>query len=119
MAKTSSTTRTTVQTQANNDAVFNEIERFVDIIKRGELSERINIDRFEGQDRVMLQGINELVDAFATPIKDIGDTLDRLAAGDSKVQVTADYKGDYNVLKVACNALGDQINGLGQRKWAR
>jgi len=115
MADKSSTSSATARTRSNSDAVFNEIERFVDIIKRGELSERINLDRFEGQDRAMLQGINELVDAFAVPIKDIGDTLDRLAAGDSKAQVTADYKGDYNVLKVACNALGDQIRWLGEQ----
>ncbi|RKY23543.1 MAG: methyl-accepting chemotaxis protein [Planctomycetota bacterium] len=116
MAKKSSTTTTrpTAQTRSDRDAVFNEIERFVDKIKRGELSERINLDRFEGQDRAMLQSINDLVGAFAVPIKDIGDVLDKLAAGDSKAQVTADYKGDYNVLKVACNALGDQINGLVQ-----
>jgi len=116
MAKKSSTTTTrpTAQTRSDSDAVFNEIDRFVDKIKRGELSERINLDRFEGQDRAMLQSINDLVGAFAVPIKDIGDVLDKLAAGDSKAQVTADYKGDYNVLKVACNALGDQINGLVQ-----
>jgi len=116
MAKKSSTTTTkpTAQTRSDSDAVFNEIDGFVDKIKRGELSERINLDRFEGQDRAMLQSINDLVGAFAVPIKDIGDVLDKLAAGDSKVQVTADYKGDYNVLKVACNALGDQINGLVQ-----
>jgi len=43
-----------------------------------------------------------------------GGVLDKLAAGDSKARVEADYKGDYNVLKVACNALGDQIKWLGE-----
>ncbi|MBW2031377.1 MAG: hypothetical protein JRJ31_20145, partial [Deltaproteobacteria bacterium] len=47
-------------------------------------------------------------------MRDIGGVLDRMAAGDLKARVTNDYKGDYNVLKVACNELGVQIELLGQ-----
>jgi len=38
--------------------------------------------------------------------------LDRLAAGDSKAQVTNDYKGAYDALKAAANNLGDQLKSL-------
>ncbi|MBW2107812.1 MAG: chemotaxis protein, partial [Deltaproteobacteria bacterium] len=57
---------------------------------------------------------NDTAEGMVVPMRDVGGVLEKLAAGDSKVQVKADYKGDYNVLKVACNELGNQINLLGQ-----
>ncbi|RKY08977.1 MAG: methyl-accepting chemotaxis protein [Planctomycetota bacterium] len=75
---------------------------------------RVDASQFTGSWQAIIQGINDTAEGVVVPLRDIGGVLDKLAAGDAKAQVTADYKGDYNVLKVACNALGDQINWLGQ-----
>jgi len=81
----------------------------------GELDTRVDASGYEGAWKTIIQGLNNTIEGVAVPVKDIGDTLDKLAAGDAKAQVTADYQGDYNVLKVACNALADQIKWLGQQ----
>jgi len=80
----------------------------------GQLDTRVDDSTFQGVWQTIAKGLNDTAEGVVVPLRDIGGVLDRLAAGDSKAQVTNDYKGDYNVLKVACNKLGDQINLLGQ-----
>jgi len=80
----------------------------------GQLDTRVDESGYQGAWQTIIRGLNQTAEGAATPLRDIGAVLDRLAAGDSKAQVTADYKGDYNVLKQAANALGVQIDLLGQ-----
>ncbi|MBW2078274.1 MAG: chemotaxis protein, partial [Deltaproteobacteria bacterium] len=86
-----------------------EAAMLADAAARGDVDTRGDAAKYGGDFGAIVQGMNNTMEGVAVPLKDIGDTLDRLAAGDSKAQVTADYKGAYNVLKVAANALGDQI----------
>jgi len=71
----------------------------------GQLDTRVDESGFQGVWQTVAKGLNDTVEGVAVPLRDIGD---------SKAQVTNDYKGDYNVLKVACNELGVQIDLLGQ-----
>jgi len=172
--KAKKSTAAPTQSRASSTAVFDEIQRLSEAIVNGKLDERAKVDQFDGQDKVMLQGVNDLIDALVDPIsvtaeyvgriskgdipvneattmekaaaageldtradvsqyngawanivqglnntmegivvplRDVGGVLDKLAAGDSKARVEADYKGDYDVLKVACNALGERGDG--------
>ena len=76
----------------------------------GNLDKRADINKYQGAWQTIVKGLNDTAENMAVPLKDIGGVLDRLSAGDSKAQVTADYKGAYNVLKIAANNLGNQIN---------
>ena len=49
--------------QAESDRLLNEIMRLVDETKEGRLAERGRAELFEGSDRELLQGINELLEA--------------------------------------------------------
>ncbi|MFQ6098763.1 MAG: methyl-accepting chemotaxis protein, partial [Armatimonadota bacterium] len=80
----------------------------------GNLDARADVSKHQGDYAAIVQGMNDTLEGIVTPLRDIGGVLDRLAAGDSKAQVTADYKGDYDVLKVAANNLGQQINAVVQ-----
>jgi len=91
-----------------------QIYQLVKAVKEGDLDKRADLDQLEGDYREIVRTVNDMLESISIPLRDIGGMLDRLAAGDSKAQVTADYKGDYNVLKVAVNELGNQINLLGQ-----
>ncbi|MBW2109024.1 MAG: PAS domain-containing protein [Deltaproteobacteria bacterium] len=91
-----------------------EAETMKQAAAEGELDTRADVSSYHGAWATIVQGLNDTAEGMAVPMKDIGRVLDKLAAGDSKTQVNADYKGDYNVLKVACNELGHQINLLGR-----
>ncbi|MBW1707034.1 MAG: hypothetical protein JRJ86_18060, partial [Deltaproteobacteria bacterium] len=56
--------------------------------------------------------MNDILEGIVVPLRDIGGVLDTMAAGDLKAQVVNDYRGDYNILKVACNELGVQLQGV-------
>jgi len=85
-----------------------------DAAAAGQLDTRVDDSTFQGVWQAIAKGLNDTAEGVVVPLRDIGGVLDRLAAGDSKAQVTNDYKGDYNVLKVACNELGVQIGLLVQ-----
>jgi len=78
----------------------------------GELDTRADVSQYNGAWATIVKGLNDTFEGVATPLRDIGGVLDRMAAGDLKAQVVNDYQGDYNVLKVACNELGAQLNGV-------
>ncbi len=78
----------------------------------GKLDTRADVSQHNGVWATIVEGLNNTMESVEVPLKDIGDTLDKMAAGDLKVQVTNDYNGAYNVLKVASNELGDQLNGV-------
>jgi len=93
-------------------ALINEAATMEKAAAAGELDIRADVSRYNGAWATIVQGLNNTVDGAAVPLKDIGDTLDRMAAGDLSAKVTNDYKGAYNVLKVACNELGVQLQGV-------
>jgi len=55
------------ETSSRDNGMFEEIVRLVEAIKNGELSERARSDQFDGQAKLMLDGVNELIDAFMAP----------------------------------------------------
>ena len=78
----------------------------------GELDKRVDESLFSGAWANVVKGLNKTAEGMARPLKDVGDVLDRMAAGDLKARVVNEYKGDYEVLKVACNGLGEQLQGV-------
>jgi len=96
------------------NALIKDSATMAEAAAQGELDTRADATKHHGDYQKIIEGVNKTMEGTAVPLKDIGDVLDRLAAGDAKVQVTNDYKGGYNVLKVAANGLGDQINYLGR-----
>ncbi len=78
----------------------------------GEFDTRVDATNFQGAWGTIIQGINTTAEGVAVPLKDIGDVLDKISAGDTSVRVEADYQGVYNVLKVASNELAGQLSDV-------
>ena len=92
--------------------LINETATMEKAAAAGELDTRADVSQYNGAWATIVEGLNNTMEGMEVPLKDIGDTLDKMAAGDLNVQVTNDYAGAYNVLKVASNELGDQLNGV-------
>ncbi len=92
--------------------LINEAATMEKAAAAGELDTRADVSRYNGAWATIVQGLNNTAEGAAVPIKDIGNVLDKMAAGELKSRVVNDYKGAYNVLKVACNELGEQLQGV-------
>lgn len=78
----------------------------------GELDKRAEESLFTGAWAGIVKGLNKTAEGMARPLKDVGEVLDKMAGGDLKARVVNDYRGDYEILKVACNGLGEQLQGV-------
>ncbi len=87
-----------------------ESQTFVKAAIDGELDKRSNAEGFEGEYRVILEGLNEVVKAVAKPIDGAKEILGTMATGDFTTRITEDYPGDYAMLKNSINQVADSLN---------
>ena len=76
----------------------------------GQLSQRGKTSGFKGGYQEIIQGMNNILDAVILPIKDGARLLDIYATGDLAQRVSAEYKGDHQLIINSINKLGDSIS---------
>jgi methyl-accepting chemotaxis protein len=86
--------------------------RLVDASKEGRLSERGNVTLFDGVDREVIQGVNEMLDAILLPIGEGNRILSQISSGKIDELIAQTYKGDHEKMKVAVNNVAIVIQGL-------
>ena len=92
--------------------VLEEIMRLVDASKEGRLSERGKATLFNGMQREMIQGVNEMLDAILLPIGEGNRILAQISSGKIDELIAHTYKGDHEKMKVAVNNVGIVLQGL-------
>ena len=80
-----------------------QIERLIAAAARGEFSERLEVDHFEGFARKVATGMNELLDASTDPLQSAVETVTALAQGDLSQLMEGDYQGRFAELRDAVN----------------
>ncbi|MCD4715562.1 MAG: PAS domain-containing protein, partial [Desulfobacterales bacterium] len=70
----------------------------------GKLDTRADVNKFDGNYRRIIQGVNDVVDAFVAPINVTAEYVDRISKGDIPEPITDEYKGDFNEIKNNLNA---------------
>lgn len=104
--------------KVNNDktgmgsTVFNEVRVLIKAIKDGKLDTRADLRGVNGEDRELLEDINEMLDAVIGPLMDTAEYVHRIGQGDIPEKITAKYKGDFNEIKNNLNACIDGLAGL-------
>ena len=88
-------------------------------IQSGKLDIRGHADNFVGGWADLVNGVNDLIDAFVAPINVTAEYVDRLSKGDIPPKITDTYNGDFNEIKNNLNnqidvmkSLLDETNGL-------
>ncbi|XVJ69423.1 MAG: HAMP domain-containing protein [Rhizobacter sp.] len=69
----------------------------------GQLDARVDVTRHAGEYRRVVDGMNHLVDAVASPINEVQEVMAGLESGDLTQTVTGDYEGSFSELKNAVN----------------
>ena len=101
-----------MSTTKANDRLQEEMLRLVQASQEGRLTERANVEAFKGNDRKLLEGVNSILDALIDPLHITAEYVDQLSRGAIPEKITADYKGDFNMIKGSLNACIDGFSGL-------
>jgi methyl-accepting chemotaxis protein len=78
----------------------------------GRLDNRADVDKFEGNYRRIVQGVNDTLDAVIGPLNVAAEYVDRISKGDIPEKISDEYKGDFNEIKNNLNQCIDALKGL-------
>jgi len=78
--------------------------------QEGRLNKRGDVKSFDGSYKEIVQGFNSVLDAVIIPIQDGARVMDEFATGDFTSRVTADYKGDHQMIKNSINKMGESVS---------
>ena len=89
-----------------------ELKQATDQARDGNLNHRCDNSQFTGDWAGLLQGMNDIIDAFTGPITETSNYLDRISRGDIPQPISREYRGDFNKIKNSLNRCVDAVNGL-------
>ncbi len=92
--------------------LISETESLTNAIKNGVLDKRGDRKNFMGSWAILVNGINDIVDAFVAPINVMAEYVDRISKGDIPPKITDQYKGDFNEVKTNLNGAIAAMEGL-------
>ena len=98
--------------------VSDEVLRLVEAARRGELKARGRAELFRGEDRQLVEGVNEILDAILLPIGEGNRILAQISNGKIDELIAQTYKGDHENMKQAINNVALVLQGL-QKELAR
>ena len=101
---------------------FNDITRELEYTKEvlaltekaiaGDVKARANADKFEGNDKKIVKGINDTLDAYLAPLKVAAHYVKMISKGDMPGKITANWNGDFNIMKTNLNMCIDAITRM-------
>ncbi|MDF2654586.1 MAG: putative methyl-accepting chemotaxis transducer protein [Bacillota bacterium] len=69
----------------------------------GNLNARGDADKFNGEFRTVVSGINQTLEAIEGPVREALEVLKEMAAGNLHTAMTGEYLGDHGAIKTALN----------------
>lgn len=90
--------------------MLGEVEILIKSAVSGKLDIRGNSEKFDGEFKEIISGVNNILDAVIMPLNITAEYVDRISKGDIPPKITEDYQGDYNEIKNNINLLIDSLN---------
>ncbi|MCB1160908.1 MAG: MCP four helix bundle domain-containing protein, partial [Leptospiraceae bacterium] len=69
----------------------------------GKLATRADANRYKGDFRKIVDGVNQTLDAVINPLNVAADYVDNISRGNMPPKITDNYNGDFNVIKENLN----------------
>jgi methyl-accepting chemotaxis protein len=92
--------------------LINEAGMLTKAAVEGKLDVRGDAEKFHGDYKGIVQGVNDTLDAVIGPLNVSAEYIDRISKGDIPEKITDDYNGDFNEIKNNLNMCIDAVNGL-------
>lgn len=80
-----------------------ETGRVSEAVVNGNLSLRGDVDKFHGEYRQVITGLNQALDAIMTPLNEYADIFHEMSKGNLSVYAKGQYNGEYERIKEAIN----------------
>ena len=78
---------------------------------KGDLAHHIDVTKYEGDWRDIMNGLNHIAEAVDQPVVEIRDVMANLALGKFDKKVVGNYKGDFLSIRNAVNGMIDTLAG--------
>jgi methyl-accepting chemotaxis protein len=92
--------------------ILHQTEEIEQEIINGNLDYRADHEGVGIDFRGIVNNMNNIINAFISPINVTAEYVDRIAAGDIPEKITDDYKGDFKEIKNNLNLCIDAIEGM-------
>ncbi len=89
-----------------------ETDKIVRAAADGELDKRADASLFVGGWNKLVAGVNDTITNIVNPLMVTADYVDKVAKGVIPPTITAEYKGQYNIIKNNLNAVVTMMNEL-------
>lgn len=76
----------------------------------GKLTTRADASKHQGDYRKVVEGVNNTLDAVIGPLREVADTISKMAGGDLTAKISSHYAGDFEQLGDAVNKLSTQVH---------
>ena len=100
-------------------AMMHAIQNLIDVSEKfataavdGKLDRRGDASKFHGGYRTIIEGMNKTMEAVSAPIEESSQVLGELADGNLTVEMSGEYKGEYNKIKNSVNQTITSFNEL-------
>ena len=98
------------------DGLINETSMLTKAIQEGKLDQRGNSADYNGSWGGLIAGVNDLIDAFVSPINIMAEYMERIGRGEIPPVITDTYYGDFNEIKSSINSCIGGLDGLVEGK---
>ncbi|MCB1159406.1 MAG: CHASE3 domain-containing protein, partial [Leptospiraceae bacterium] len=92
--------------------MLSEVSVLVKSGVNGELSVRANADKYPGDFRKIVEGVNQTLDAVINPLNVAADYVDKMSIGTMPPKITGTYNGDFNKIKNNLNNMIENLNNF-------
>lgn len=89
-----------------------EVDQLIGAAAAGDLSNRIDADQFEGFFKSLSGGVNRLLDAIVSPLKEATEVLQGLSEGHLSKTMDGNYEGEFNKIKQSLNSAIKNLTGI-------
>ncbi|MEN6391004.1 MAG: methyl-accepting chemotaxis protein [Syntrophomonas sp.] len=106
--------KSTIQDDPERTPFLSEIEVVCKAIKAGRLATRADLERVAGQERTILENVNEMLDAILQPMQAASTSVYEISQGKIPARLKGAYPGDLEAVKTNINACIDGLTGLNE-----
>jgi methyl-accepting chemotaxis protein len=108
--------------RGNLKSVITGTDDLIKAATEGRLDSRLDVEGYQGDFAKLVQGINTMLETVVNPLNEVRRMLGRMEQGDMTTQITNEYQGQLEELRVAANntatklaqTIGDVINATEQ-----
>jgi len=86
-----------------------ELELVINATVKGDFSQKIDAEKYEGDWRGIMDGLNEVIGGISKPITEMVVVMDKLSQGNFNLRVKGNYQGEFLSLKHSTNETIDVL----------